>query len=298
MRPSTQLGRSAMRREIRLTAFTLVELLVVIAIIGVLVALLLPAVQAAREAARRCSCINNVAQLALSLHSYEFHHETLPPGVTNPDGPIRSEPQGIHVSWVVHVLPYIEQTVLWTKFNQELGAYAAENAEVRAAQLATLQCPSSAGDRAYVAGTVGHADYAACYHDVEAPIDAKNNGLLFLNSNVRYSDIFDGSSNTILVGEKNTYEDDLGWVSGTRATLRNASRLESPQRRQPVQLDQVAAEEEPPASTFVGGLGSPHPGIVNIALADGAVRGVNINVDPEVLRRLGNRQDGEYVKPY
>ena len=90
-------------------AFTLVELLVVIAIIGVLVALLLPAVQAAREAARRVSCMNNTTQLSLSMHSYDFHHEELPPGVTNPDGPIRNEPVGQHVSWTVMVLPYLEQ---------------------------------------------------------------------------------------------------------------------------------------------------------------------------------------------
>src|SRR6476646_8785498 len=97
-------------------AFTLVELLVVIAIIGVLVALLLPAVQAAREAARRVSCVNNITQLGLSLHNYEFHYESLPAGVTNPEGPIRNEPQGIHVSWIITILPYLEQNAVYRKF--------------------------------------------------------------------------------------------------------------------------------------------------------------------------------------
>src|SRR5690606_30133693 len=110
------------RRSNHCLAFTLVELLVVIAIIGILVALLLPAIQAAREAARRTSCMNNLTQLGLALHNYEFHFEALPPGTTNPDGPIRNEPQGNHVSWIVRILPYIEERVLWRNFNAEAGA--------------------------------------------------------------------------------------------------------------------------------------------------------------------------------
>src|SRR5438094_1846589 len=137
MSASPPSASSFMRR-----GFTLVELLVVIAIIGILVALLLPAVQSAREAARRVQCLNNVTQLGLSLHNYEFHHEMLPPGVTNPDGPIRNESQGIHVSWIVKVLPYMEQNAAYRKFDQSAGAYADANAEVRAVEIRWLQCPS------------------------------------------------------------------------------------------------------------------------------------------------------------
>jgi type II secretory pathway pseudopilin PulG len=275
-----------------------VELLVVIAIIGVLVALLLPAVQAAREAARRCSCMNNITQLGLSLHSYEFHLESLPPGVTNPDGPIHNEPTGIHVSWIVQVLPYLEQNALWRRFDQAAGAYAPENAQVRAAQIETLQCPSDPNAYLNQAGDVARSGYAGCHHDTEEPIDKDNHGLLFLNSNIRFADIYDGSSNTILLGEALTFPDPLGWVSGTRATLRNASVIEQPRRPQLEPIEGEPADEKTP-STFVGGFGSYHSGgVVVMAFADGSTRPIRETIDGDVLRHLGHRADGEILKPY
>ena len=291
---------SPSRRAASRDAFTLVELLVVIAIIGVLVALLLPAVQAAREAARRCSCLNNVTQLGLSLHSYDFHHESLPPGTTNPDGPIRSEPQGQHVSWIVTTLPYMEQNALWRNFDQAAGAYAAKNEPVRKARLDVLMCPSYPGlDRAD--GDIARTTYAGCYNDSEEPIDKKNNGLLFLNSRVRFGDIDDGSSNTLLIAECLTMDDDieLGWVSGTRATLRNTCKIElPPARRNPRPTEEeLAAERAKIASTFVGGLGGYHSGgIIVTAFADGSTRSLSHDIDPQALRQLGNRADGEIPK--
>src|SRR6267154_668446 len=95
------------------SGFTLVELLVVIAIIGVLVALLLPAIQACREAARRSQCVNNVVQVMIAIQNYESAHEALPSGVTNPQGPIRNEAVGMHHGWIIRLLPYIEERNLY-----------------------------------------------------------------------------------------------------------------------------------------------------------------------------------------
>jgi len=272
-------------------------LLVVIAIIGVLVALLLPAVQAAREAARRVQCLNNLVQTGLAVHNFEFHHETLPPGVTNPDGPIRNEPQGIHVSWIVKVLPYMEQNAMFRKFDQSLGAYADANAEVRAAEIRPLECPSDGAPFTNDARSVARSSYVGCHHDNEAPIDKDNHGLLFLNSKIKYSQIYDGSSQTILVGEALTSPEGLGWVSGTRATLRNTSLIET---NQPY-LGTVQAkndEKEKSASLFVGGFGSHHPNGANFGFGDGSTRFISRDIETILLRRLGNRADGEIIKPF
>lgn len=283
----------------RSRGFTLVELLVVIAIIGMLIALLLPAVQAAREAARRVNCLNNLSQIGLALHGYEFSAESLPPGVINPEGPIRSEPKGQHVSWTVQISPYIEMRVVYRMFDQEAGAYDPVNAEVRQTKVGYYTCPSFPGDELNEQETAAISNYAGCHHDVEAPIDKDNNGLLFLNSHVRYDEILDGSTYTILVGEMLPSRNSLGWVSGTRATLRNTGVFEEIEIRRPGgpgEAREPAKEAKGPLT--VGGFGSAHPGGANFCLADGSCRFIQRDIEPATFQQLGHRADGSLIKDF
>src|SRR5438445_13645316 len=108
----------------RRPAFTMIELLVVIAIIAILIAILLPAVQSTREAARRTQCANNLLQLGIALGNYASTHRVLPPGVVNDKGPIRTLPQGYHYSWVVPILTSLERGTVYRLFDFRYGVYA------------------------------------------------------------------------------------------------------------------------------------------------------------------------------
>jgi prepilin-type N-terminal cleavage/methylation domain-containing protein len=275
----------------RRRAFTLVELLVVIAIIAVLIGLLLPAVQSAREAARRCACSNNVVQLGLALHGHEFAHEAFPAGVTGDAGPIRSVPEGRHVGWIIRILPFIEQQALERHVRADDGVYAASNAAVRAVRISVLVCPSSPTQpmqRDAEGRDVAVSSYAGSHHDVEAPIDIDNHGMLFLDSRIRFTDVADGSSNTLLMSERRGSTNDLGWMSGTRATLRGTVPFT---RREPNVFGDEPAPEDP---LVVGGFGSDHAGGVVVAgMGDGAVRFLSATIAPALLRQLGHRADGE-----
>ncbi len=299
--------------------FTLIELLVVIAIIGVLIALLLPAIQAAREAARRASCVNNLSQIGVALQSYQSAHNVLPPGTIDKQGPIHNVAEGYHMSWLVQILPYMEENATFQHIDFSVGAYDAKNAEVRAIQIAMFNCPSYYGPvrnglpkaavavagAQYVddygqpiAGTCTVSNYAGCHNDVEAPINTDNNGVLFLNSHIREMDVTDGTTHTIYVGEKLGDDKDLGWMSGTRATLRNAgTALDAKSGRV-----RARGDGQPPAladteatDLFVGGFDAAHPAVCNFLFGDGHTQSVAKDIDLKVLQQLANRADGQLL---
>lgn len=198
-------------------AFTLVELLVVIAIIGILVSLLLPAIQSSREMARRSQCTNQLRQLILAVHDYERAHEQFPAGTVNDEGPIENVPPGHHISWMARILPYIEETNAFDQLDTSLSAYHRRNDRVRQMSIEPFICPSDANDMWAL------SSYAGCHNDKEAPIDTSNNGVFILNKQLTYDDLKDGAAHTLFIGEKRTdMATDLGWLSGTPATLRNA----------------------------------------------------------------------------
>jgi prepilin-type N-terminal cleavage/methylation domain-containing protein/prepilin-type processing-associated H-X9-DG protein len=318
----------------RRKGFTLIELLVVIAIIGVLIALLLPAVQSAREAARRSQCSNNLMQLILADQAYASAHEVHPPGVidTKETKRIASFPRGMHYGWLTQLLPFIDERPAFNLLNFETGIYDHANATVRLTTLRQFICPSSqfgAGGGSFAASS----NYAGVHHDSEAPIASNNNGMFFLNSHIGIDDVPDGASNTLFFGEYRPGGPNLGWASGTRSTLRNAGTqinqelifgsgalgesglsddeetLAALEAMRTVGLGGVEDSEElgiegatlsadspiPPASYLVGGFGSAHPGGANFAFGDGSVKFVKSTISGNVFKALTNRQDGGLI---
>lgn len=199
--------------------FTLVELLVVIAIIGILVALLLPAVQSARESARRTQCSNNLKQIGLALHNFESAHGSLPPGavsgatLTETHKRFAIAADTVH-SWPILIFPFMEQGSLADLYSFKVSYSAAANKEVRETFVTTLQCPSTPERKTMnVQSGVSSAptDYSVD-NDVDvgnlyplglvdAETNANSDGVMKVNRACRFNDILDGLSNTLLIAE-------------------------------------------------------------------------------------------------
>src|SRR5882757_6684545 len=205
-------------------AFTLIEVLVVIAIIGVLVSLLLPAVQSSREASRRLQCTNNLKQVGLALLNYESSHKQFPPGCVSQfdsDG----NDTGPGWGWASAILPQMEETAIHNVINFTLPIEHPNNG-VRVAVIPSYLCPTENLRQVWQAkrpdGTpiceVAESNYVAMFGTTEPGVDG--DGMFFRNSKIAIRDITDGTSKTIAVGERTHQLGRATWVgSVTNAVL-------------------------------------------------------------------------------
>jgi prepilin-type N-terminal cleavage/methylation domain-containing protein len=315
---------------VRRRAFTLVELLVVIAIIGILIALLLPAVQAAREAARRAQCSNNLKQIGLALHNYESATKILPPGAfwSCRDGTRKG-------SMLVHILPYIEQQPLYNAFDFKVAVidgqkFSTTGAEIGSTVVPPYVCPSD--NHKGVIDTETHSSFSpasrVALHNYTASRGANqlannsecacsNNWNSFASANgiyedydnfsgpftrrctcTRFSEISDGLSNTILVGEVRpmcSWHNDNGWATSNNGNGYSSTVI-------PINFNSCTRDSSTSDNckrycnwNTEAGFRSAHPGGAQFLFGDGTVHFLPETIDHANYQALGGKNDGKTV---
>jgi len=261
-------------------AFTLIELLVVIAIIGVLVALLLPAVQAAREAARRGRCTGNLRQIGIALHGYHDSARTFPAGGWIPlfNQPLTGN---MNVGWSAVVLPYLEQRAIFDGLNLSAPYDDPANSTATYVVLDVYLCPSEPratlwnpvpGDRFLHAD----ADYGGMYGERMLTRNDPPRGPMVFNRCVAIGEIVDGTSQTLQIGE------DPGAVHAIWASGHNV-------------FDQAYAINARPPAEYGEELTSRHPGGVDALFADGSVHFLRDSTALAVTAALCTRNGAELI---
>lgn len=306
--------------------FTLIEVLVVIAIIGILVALTVPAVQKAREAAHRTECINNLRQIGVALHSYHDTRKALPVGYKG-DAPDPWSGLDTGWGWAAHLLPHVEQEPLFRSIRFDLPIPHPQNERARSTRVPVYVCPSDGPPLTWAVRyypfveppakpsrvdglprdwlqppmdlcAVASANYVGMFGAGEPGIDG--NGLFYRNSAVAFRDIVDGMSSTIMVGERSFQLCEATWVGALMiATMYPPEWSTAPKvlnNASGMVLGHTADGYGPGHPyNYCNQFRSPHGRGVNFLFADGHVSFLHTDIDYPSYRALSTRAGREVI---
>jgi len=312
------------------SGFTLVELLVVIAIIGILVSLLLPAVQAAREAARRSQCASNLKQIGLATQNYHASFKRFPPG-WDEDNVANQQARGPFAAWGLLILPYMEEDPLYGQFdfdkniNDGVPGGDIDNIDLIGNRIDIYRCPSDTAP-----DSDSWAAYSGYYPDIPAlgvsnyvvagincdpcfsgHLQRKDKtfscpngptGLMYRNSKTSVANVLDGTSKTFLAGER-TYASRHGvnstaYWAGPPGAVSNSLACFSATVMAGTITGFGSADHKRMINGHGFGFHSYHPGGVQVVMADGSVRFIAEDIQQLTAVRLLEIADGDVVEDY
>ena len=262
------------QKFVKAAGFTLVELLVVIAIIGILIGILLPAVQAVREAARRTQCANNLKQIGLALHNHHAAKQEFPIGTV--EWRPSNDSSKRQLAWSVFLLPYLEQQNVFDQLDLMQAFDAADNAIGASTVLSVYLCPSSIREDDQPEGR-GACDFGGIFGERITSPNNPPKGVMLIDRAISIRDIKDGTSHTLIVAE-DSKSPDAQWING-----RNI-------------FDQAFPINQAPA--FENDIRSEHPGGADGVFCDGSVRFLSESLDDELLAAICTRALGEVVSGF